>query len=201
MQAALMFATPERGLVLQGHQALGGEGLRGLLGSAAPHLLLHRQQLVSPAGAAPFTSHVAREAMQGYAGLGVSGGGWHARASGCAHAVGVRLLVHAVAAQPDERCAALPRQPGCGACRCGGLKCMGAHGGASGRPLTLVWARPQDMDAATRSALLDFSYQVAAGSLEEAFRAVRGVRSRAVWRSMAQLAIRSKRLDIAGGWA
>jgi hypothetical protein len=56
------------------------------------------------------------------------------------------------------------------------------------------------VDAATRSALLDFSYHLAAGSLEEAFRAVRGVRSRAVWRSMAHLAIRSKRLDIAGEW-
>lgn len=57
----------------------------------------------------------------------------------------------------------------------------------------------QDVDDATRGALLDFSYQLAVGSLEEAFKAVRGVRNVAVWRSMAHLSIRSKRLDIAGG--
>ncbi len=57
----------------------------------------------------------------------------------------------------------------------------------------------QDVDEATRRALLDFSYHLAVGSLEEAFRAVRGVRNMAVWRSMAHLSIRNKRLDIAGG--
>ncbi len=67
-----MFATPEHGLMLQGHQPLAGQDLRGLLGSAAPELLLHCRQLVSPEGAAPFTSHVTRAPMQGYAGLDVS---------------------------------------------------------------------------------------------------------------------------------
>jgi intraflagellar transport protein 140 len=57
----------------------------------------------------------------------------------------------------------------------------------------------QDADAATRSALVEFSFQLARGRLEEAFRAVAGVSSAAVWRNMAHMAIKSKRLDVAGG--
>lgn len=56
----------------------------------------------------------------------------------------------------------------------------------------------QDADAATRSALVEFSFQLAQGRLEEAFRAVAGVTSTAVWRGMAHMAIKSKRLDVAG---
>ncbi len=71
LQAALMFATPDHGLMLQGQQSLEGQGLMGVLGSAAPQLLLHCRQLVSSPGAPPFTSHVTKTAMQGYVGLGV----------------------------------------------------------------------------------------------------------------------------------
>jgi hypothetical protein len=54
------------------------------------------------------------------------------------------------------------------------------------------------VDDATRTALLDFNYLLAVGRLEEAFRAVAALRSPAVWRSMAHMAIKNKRLDVAG---
>ncbi|WIA30074.1 hypothetical protein OEZ86_000169 [Tetradesmus obliquus] len=53
------------------------------------------------------------------------------------------------------------------------------------------------VDDATRAALLDFNYLLAVGRLEEAFRAVAALRSPAVWRSMAHMAIKNKRLDVA----
>ncbi|GBF91287.1 intraflagellar transport protein [Raphidocelis subcapitata] len=54
-----------------------------------------------------------------------------------------------------------------------------------------------DADPQARAALLEFSYQLALGRLEDAFRAVAGVRSAGVWRGMAHVAIKSKRLDVA----
>jgi hypothetical protein len=59
----------------------------------------------------------------------------------------------------------------------------------------------QDADATTRAALVEFSYRLALGRPEEAFRAVAAVRSMGVWQGMAHMAIKSKRLDVAGGWA
>jgi hypothetical protein len=53
-------------------------------------------------------------------------------------------------------------------------------------------------DAGVRSALLDFSFNLAVGRHEEAFRAVAALRSPAVWQAMAHMAIKSKRLDVAG---
>jgi len=47
---------------------------------------------------------------------------------------------------------------------------------------------------------VEFSYQLALGRLEDAFRAVAAAASPAVWSGMAHMAIKSKRLDVAGGW-
>lgn len=55
-----------------------------------------------------------------------------------------------------------------------------------------------DADDATRHALLDFNYYLAVGRLDEAFKAVAALHSPAVWRSMAHMAIKNKRLDVAG---
>jgi hypothetical protein len=54
-------------------------------------------------------------------------------------------------------------------------------------------------EPAVRSAVLDFAYHLALGAQEEAFRAVAALNSPAVWRTMAHAAIKSKRLDVAGG--
>lgn len=53
-------------------------------------------------------------------------------------------------------------------------------------------------DDATRQALLDFNYLLAMGKLEEAFRAVSALKSPAVWRNMAHMAIKNKQLAVAG---
>lgn len=55
-----------------------------------------------------------------------------------------------------------------------------------------------DADDATRRALLDFNYLLAVGRLEEAFRVVSALKSPAVWRNMAHMAIKNKQLAVAG---
>jgi intraflagellar transport protein 140 len=57
-----------------------------------------------------------------------------------------------------------------------------------------------DADDATRRALLDFNYLLAVGRLDEAFRVVSALKSPAVWRNMAHMAIKNKQLAVAGGW-
>eukprot|EP00049_Salpingoeca_infusionum_P004465 m.79743 g.79743 ORF g.79743 m.79743 type:complete len:1348 (+) comp12578_c0_seq1:46-4089(+) len=55
----------------------------------------------------------------------------------------------------------------------------------------------ENADADTRRAMLDFSYQLAAGNLDEAFKAVRMIESESVWTNMARMCVTSKRLDVA----
>jgi intraflagellar transport protein 140 len=55
-----------------------------------------------------------------------------------------------------------------------------------------------DADASTRRALLDFNFLLAVGKLEEAFRVVSALKSPAVWRNMAHMAIKNKQLAVAG---
>lgn len=55
-----------------------------------------------------------------------------------------------------------------------------------------------DIDDSTRRALLDFNYLLAVGRLEEAFRVVSALKSPAVWRNMAHMAIKNKQLAVAG---
>jgi intraflagellar transport protein 140 len=54
-------------------------------------------------------------------------------------------------------------------------------------------------DEATRRALLDFSYHMATGNMDEAYRAVKLVANPAVWENMAHMCVKSKRLD--GEWS
>jgi intraflagellar transport protein 140 len=49
----------------------------------------------------------------------------------------------------------------------------------------------------TKAALLEFSYQLALGNVDAAFTAVRGIDSIGVWRSMAQMCVKTRRLDVA----
>ena len=53
------------------------------------------------------------------------------------------------------------------------------------------------VDEATRHALVDFSYHLTMGNLDEAHRAVKLVKSTAVWENMAKMCVKTKRLDIA----
>ena len=54
-----------------------------------------------------------------------------------------------------------------------------------------------DADARTRSALLDFSFYLTVGNMDEAHRAVRLIKSPSVWENMAHMCVKTKRLDVA----
>lgn len=55
----------------------------------------------------------------------------------------------------------------------------------------------EDADHDTRVAMMEFSYQLTVGNLDEAFKAVRLVANENVWRNMARMCVTSKRLDVA----
>ncbi|XP_069684990.1 intraflagellar transport protein 140 homolog [Periplaneta americana] len=55
----------------------------------------------------------------------------------------------------------------------------------------------QNCDKATRDAVLDFSYNLSIGNMDEAFRAIKTIRSEAVWESLARMCVKTKRLDVA----
>jgi len=126
-EVALLFVSPDHGVLLQEYQAVDGTGAKAFVGIQAPHLILNKPTLVAGGGASnaqPFTSNVARVLMQGFAGM-------------------------------------------------------------------------QDGDDKTKTALLDFSYHLATGNMDEAFRAVKAIKNPAVWENMAHLCIKNKRLDVA----
>ena len=52
-------------------------------------------------------------------------------------------------------------------------------------------------DETVRNALLEFSFLLTKGRVDEAFRAVKAFDSKAVWRSMAVMAVKTHRLDVA----
>ncbi|XP_063235193.1 intraflagellar transport protein 140 homolog [Bacillus rossius redtenbacheri] len=52
-------------------------------------------------------------------------------------------------------------------------------------------------DKATRDAVLNFSYHLTVGNMDEAFRAIKTIRSEAVWESLARMCVKTKRLDVA----
>jgi intraflagellar transport protein 140 len=54
-----------------------------------------------------------------------------------------------------------------------------------------------DIDENTKFALLDFSYNLTLGRLDEAYRAVKTIGSASLWENMAQMCIKTKRLDVA----
>ena len=52
-------------------------------------------------------------------------------------------------------------------------------------------------DVAVRSAILEFSYNVALGKLDEAYKSVKAIESPAIWQNMAEMCVKTKRLDVA----
>lgn len=54
-----------------------------------------------------------------------------------------------------------------------------------------------DSDEQTRHALLNFSYYLTVGNMDEAHRAVRLIKSPSVWENMAHMCVKTKRLDVA----
>ena len=54
----------------------------------------------------------------------------------------------------------------------------------------------EGVDEATSAALLDFSYNLALGNMDEAFKSVRLIRNVGVWENMAKMCVKTKRLDV-----
>ena len=83
----------------------------------------------------------------------------------------------------------------------GGRSGSGAGAGSTSRRLV---ARPlrdfvglDQTDETTRQALLDFSYYLAIGNMDEAYKAVKLIENPSVWENMAHMCVKSKRLDVA----
>lgn len=54
-----------------------------------------------------------------------------------------------------------------------------------------------DVDDKLKMALLDFSYNLTLGKLDEAYKAVKTIGSSTIWENMAQMCVKTKRLDVA----
>lgn len=54
-----------------------------------------------------------------------------------------------------------------------------------------------DASAATKQAVLNFSYNLAVGNMDLAFKAINSVSSESVWTNLAKNCVKSKRLDVA----
>ncbi|GIX66701.1 intraflagellar transport protein 140 homolog [Caerostris extrusa] len=55
----------------------------------------------------------------------------------------------------------------------------------------------EDYDKTTKDALLNFSYFFAVGCFDEAFLAIKAIKSESVWHNMARMCVKTKRLDVA----
>ncbi|XP_074867275.1 intraflagellar transport protein 140 homolog isoform X2 [Carettochelys insculpta] len=78
--------------------------------------------------------------------------------------------------------------------------------GASGsvQPLQMVAKRPmrdfiglEECDKATREAMLNFSFYLTIGDMDEAFRSIKLIKSETVWEKMAHMCVKTQRLDVA----
>ncbi|NWZ55925.1 IF140 protein, partial [Haliaeetus albicilla] len=54
-----------------------------------------------------------------------------------------------------------------------------------------------DCDKTTRDAMLNFSYYLTAGDMDEAFKSIKLIKSEAVWENMARMCVKTQRLDVA----
>ncbi|XP_068161175.1 intraflagellar transport protein 140 homolog isoform X2 [Antennarius striatus] len=52
-------------------------------------------------------------------------------------------------------------------------------------------------DKATRDAMLNFSFYLTIGDMDEAFKSIKFIKSKAVWENMAQMCVKTRRLDVA----
>ncbi|XP_023584150.1 intraflagellar transport protein 140 homolog [Trichechus manatus latirostris] len=55
----------------------------------------------------------------------------------------------------------------------------------------------EDGDRATRDAMLNFSFFVTVGDMDEAFKSIKLIKSEAVWENMARMCVKTQRLDVA----
>ncbi|XP_050392806.2 intraflagellar transport protein 140 homolog [Patella vulgata] len=55
----------------------------------------------------------------------------------------------------------------------------------------------ESSDKSTRDAMMNFSYYLTIGNMDEAFKAIKLIKSESVWENMAKMCVKSRRLDVA----
>ncbi|XP_043233356.1 intraflagellar transport protein 140 homolog [Amphibalanus amphitrite] len=55
----------------------------------------------------------------------------------------------------------------------------------------------ESADKTTKQAMMEFSYHLSVGNMDEAFKAIKTIKSQQVWENMARMCVKSKRLDVA----
>lgn len=55
----------------------------------------------------------------------------------------------------------------------------------------------EDCDKPTRNAMINFSFFIAVGDMDEAFKSIKLIKSEAVWENMARMCVKTQRLDVA----
>ena len=79
-----------------------------------------------------------------------------------------------------------------------GEPAAGAENGSRLRDKVMLdFVGMEEVDAATQKGLLDFSYYLTIGNMDEAHRAVKLIKKASVWENMARMCVKTKRLDVA----
>ena len=55
----------------------------------------------------------------------------------------------------------------------------------------------ENVDEATKKAIMNFSFFLTVGNMDEAYNSVRNIKNNTVWQNMAQMCVKTKRLDVA----
>lgn len=55
----------------------------------------------------------------------------------------------------------------------------------------------ENVDDETKKAILNFSFFLTVGNMDEAYNSVRNIQNNSVWQNMAQMCVKTKRLDVA----
>ncbi len=55
----------------------------------------------------------------------------------------------------------------------------------------------ETVDEATKKAIMNFSFYLTVGNMDEAYNSVRNIKNNTVWQNMAQMCVKTKRIDVA----
>lgn len=55
----------------------------------------------------------------------------------------------------------------------------------------------ENVEEAIRKAIMNFSHYLTVGNMDEAYNSVRNIRNNTVWQNMAQMCVKTKRMDVA----
>ncbi|XP_071443964.1 intraflagellar transport protein 140 homolog [Hetaerina americana] len=69
-------------------------------------------------------------------------------------------------------------------------------GGLSDRKVMRDFEGLEDCDKATRDAVVNFSYYLSMGNMDEAFRAIKTIKSGSIWENMARMCVETKQVDV-----